>query len=80
MKESDGQSRDGPSELTAEEAARKVGVSTKTLERAKFVADFGTEDEKQAVRHGKATVKELERELRARGCSYLNGRENSCSV
>jgi hypothetical protein len=40
-------------------AAKKAGVSENTMRRAKKVAEYGTEEQKEAVRTGKATVKQV---------------------
>jgi protein gp37 len=47
-------------------AGKLFGVSGKTVARAKYIHEHGTEEEKKALETGKAAVKHLERQVRER--------------
>ena len=47
----------------AEEVAKKAGLSTRTFERGKKIVEEGTEEEKQLLREGKASIAQVYREV-----------------
>ncbi len=48
-----------------EAVARKAGVSTRTFERGKTILEKGTEDEKQQLREGKASITKVYTEIKS---------------
>jgi ParB-like chromosome segregation protein Spo0J len=48
-----------------EAVARRAGVSTRTFERGKTILEKGTEDEKQKLREGKASITKVYTEIKS---------------
>jgi ParB-like chromosome segregation protein Spo0J len=52
-----------PKAKATELVAKKVGVSTRTLERGKKIIEKGSEDEKQKLRDGKTSISKVYQEI-----------------
>jgi len=52
-----------PKEKTTDAVAKKVGVSTRTLERGKKIIEKASEDDKQKLREGKTSISKVYREI-----------------
>jgi len=61
-----GRSRDRSTSHTAEEAAKKLGISVKSVERAKVILEHGDPETIKAVETGKLPIKATAEKLRAK--------------